>query len=165
MSQQSKIIAAVETNTSFHTNTSLNFNTGMMINMEIMATKSECRTTWLIWHLHDQRVPGYHSFQDINILCVMCNFMYLTTRQTDLQLNLSSCPILPVLFISAYIVCLLKKQTRHTVTAFAVVIVTLCLCKFIQQFFLIRMDFEFPKRLPSAVSNWNSEILWDSVNF
>jgi len=51
----------------------------MMINMEIMTTKSECRITWLIWHLQDQRVAGYHSLPDIKIVCVMCNFVYLTT--------------------------------------------------------------------------------------
>ena len=83
----------------------------------------------------------------------------------NLICHLLSCPILSVLFISAYIVCLLKKQTRHTVTAFAVVIVPLCLYKFIQLFFLIRLHFEFPEWVPSAVSSWNNEILWDSVNF
>jgi len=62
----------------------------MMINMEIMTTKSECRITWLIWHLQDQRVAVHHSFPDIKTVCVMCNFMYLTTWWTDLKLNLSS---------------------------------------------------------------------------
>ena len=88
MNQLWKIIAAVQTFNKFYANTILNFSTGMIIKME-MTTKSEYRITWLIWHLQDQRVAGYHSFPHIRILW-MCILMYPATLWTDLKLNLSS---------------------------------------------------------------------------